>query len=148
MRHLLLLLVVLWVAGCSFVSSGEVFSFADHDLCERVSEDEVASFVSEAYDKLGVEWDGSVVAVPPDGSAWDVSGDYSETPGDEKPTDVCRSVAHSMKRAATIAPPSSPGRNTRSGCSVLPTAFSMRWAGTPRRTHFGTAPHLGVQRLC
>lgn len=77
MRRLLLLgLVVLWVAGCSSGSSGEAFSFTEDDLCEWVSEDDVASFVTEAYEKSGVEWDGTAVAVSPGGSTWDLSGDY------------------------------------------------------------------------
>lgn len=74
MRRLLLLaLVGLFVGGCS---SGEVFTFAEDDLCEWVSEDDVTSFVNEAYEKLGVEWDGTAVAVPAQGSLWDLSGDY------------------------------------------------------------------------
>jgi hypothetical protein len=53
MRRLLLLaLVGLLVGGCS---SGEVFTFADDDLCAWVSEDDVASFVSEAYLQSGAE---------------------------------------------------------------------------------------------
>ena len=76
MRRLLLLaLFGLFVGGCS---SGEVFTFAEADLCAWVSEDDVASFVSAAYEKSGVEWDGTAVAVPPRESAWDLSGDYCQ----------------------------------------------------------------------
>jgi hypothetical protein len=72
-RVVLLGLVGLLLSGCS---SGDVFTFAEDDLCEWVSEDEVTSFVKKAYDKSGVEWAGSAVAVPHQGSAWDVPGVY------------------------------------------------------------------------
>lgn len=74
-RFLLLALAGILVGGCS---SGEAFAFAKDDLCEWVSEDEVASFVSEAYEKSGVEWDGTAVTVPSQGSVWDMSGYYCQ----------------------------------------------------------------------
>lgn len=55
----------------------EAFSFADDALCEWVSEAEVAEFVSEAYSRSGIEWERTVSAVDPVGSAWDLPGsDY------------------------------------------------------------------------
>ncbi len=42
-------------------TSVDVFSFADDDLCEWVTEDEVAGFVATAF-----EWDGTVTQSPPD----------------------------------------------------------------------------------
>ena len=42
-------------------TSVAVFSFADDDLCEWVTEEEVAGFVAAAFD-----WDGTVTQSPPD----------------------------------------------------------------------------------
>ena len=42
-------------------TSVDVFSFADDDLCEWVTEEEVAGFVAAAFD-----WDGTVTQSPPD----------------------------------------------------------------------------------
>ena len=67
------------VAGACSDEEQTRFSFADNDLCEWVSETEVTRFVSEAYSGSGIEWDGSVSAVEPVGSAWDLPG-----------TDYCR----------------------------------------------------------
>jgi hypothetical protein len=41
--------------------SRDVFSFADDDLCEWVTEEDVAGFVATAF-----EWDGTVTRSPPD----------------------------------------------------------------------------------
>jgi hypothetical protein len=65
------------VAGACSDEEQPRFSFADNDLCEWVSETQVAEFVSEAYSRSGIEWDGSVSAVDPVGSAWaPPGGDY------------------------------------------------------------------------
>jgi hypothetical protein len=47
-----------------------VFTFAEDNLCGWVSEDEVTAFVRGAYAQAGVDWNGSVVAAVPEGSAW------------------------------------------------------------------------------
>jgi hypothetical protein len=55
----------------------DVFTFAEDNLCEWVSEEKVTSFVRSAYALSGFAWDGSVVAAAPEGSAWDLPGrDY------------------------------------------------------------------------
>ena len=72
----LMCLTALVAAGCS---SGDVFTFAEDDLCDWVSEDEVTSFVRDAYAQSGIEWDGSVVAAEPGASAWDLpDSDYCQ----------------------------------------------------------------------
>jgi hypothetical protein len=58
------------------LAPSDVFTFAEDDLCEWVSEDEVTSFVRAAYDESGVEWDGTLTAVRQQGSAWDLGGSY------------------------------------------------------------------------
>ena len=70
------LVVLVSVAGACSDDEQDVFSFADNDLCEWVSEAEVARFVGEAYSRSGIEWDGSVAAAEPFGSAWDLPGSH------------------------------------------------------------------------
>jgi hypothetical protein len=52
----------------------EVFSFADDDLCEWVTQEELTGFITEAFD-----WDGSAVQTPPDSPSakceWRLIGD-------------------------------------------------------------------------
>ena len=56
-------------------TSVEVFSFADDDLCEWVTQEELTGFITEAFD-----WNGSAVQTPPDDSPsakceWRLVGD-------------------------------------------------------------------------
>lgn len=83
--RVLALVAVLLVGGLLIVACGdddegggaEVFRFADDDLCEWISEDEVTEFVREAYALSGIDWEGDVAAAEPSGSAWDLpGGDY------------------------------------------------------------------------
>jgi len=52
----------------------EVFSFADDDLCEWVTQEELTGFITEAFD-----WNGSAVQTPPDSPSakceWRLTGD-------------------------------------------------------------------------
>ena len=64
------------VAASDAVAPRGVFTFAESDLCDRLSAEQVATFVRAGYSLVGVEWDGDAVAVAPAGSAWDLPGDY------------------------------------------------------------------------
>ena len=53
----------------------EAFSFAADDLCEWVTQEEIAGFIAAAFD-----WDGTLVEQPtqgPDNSAWELVGNGS-----------------------------------------------------------------------
>ena len=54
----------------------EVFSFADDDLCEWVTQEEVAGFIAESFD-----WNGTVIQSPPDAPSsceWRLTGNAGE----------------------------------------------------------------------
>jgi hypothetical protein len=62
MRRLTKVLAVLGLllAGCS---SGQEFVFGEDDLCVWVTEDDVTDFARDAYEAVGVEWDGEATLI-------------------------------------------------------------------------------------
>lgn len=53
-------------------SPADVFSFAEHDLCEWVTQEEIAGFIAESFD-----WNGTLIEQPrpgPDNCAWELAG--------------------------------------------------------------------------
>lgn len=67
--------IVVAVGGLTLLFRGEdAFSFAEDDLCGLLTDDEVETIVREAYAAVGIDWDGTVQAVAPSGSAWDLPG--------------------------------------------------------------------------
>ena len=55
----------------------EVFSFADDNLCEWVTEEEIAGFIAEAFD-----WNGTAILTPDDWTCvWRLIGDEDDEVG-------------------------------------------------------------------
>jgi hypothetical protein len=63
-------------------SDVEVFSFAEHDLCEWLTPERIAEFVAAEYDWDGtaVEYDAESGFPPPGGCGWVLSGDDGDEP--------------------------------------------------------------------
>lgn len=66
MRRPVVALAVLGLLLASCSSEERVFEFAEDDLCDWITEEEVTDFARQAYEAVGVDWNGSATLTKED----------------------------------------------------------------------------------